>query len=100
MATLAVLGAGVLGYLGVAHAAGEAFAERRFYVTDWFKRGNSYYFLLTGLGVLLAFFLASQVVHMAGPWLRFISGILIFFGVVTTTFVPARACSIAAAWCV
>jgi hypothetical protein len=81
---LAVLGAAVLGYLGVAHAAGEAFAERRFYVTDWFQRGNSYYFLLSGLGLLLAFFLASQVVHMAGPWLNFISGILIFFGVVTT----------------
>jgi hypothetical protein len=81
---LAVLGAGVLGYLGIAHAAGEAFAERRFYVTDWFKRGNSYYFLLTGLGVLLAFFLASQVLHMAGPWLHFISAILIFFGAVTT----------------
>jgi hypothetical protein len=81
---VAVLGAGVLGYLGIAHAAGEAFAERRFYVTDWFKRGNSYYFLLTGLGVLLAFFLASQVVHMAGPWLHFISAILIFFGAVTT----------------
>src|SRR5688572_23932708 len=81
---LAVLGAGVLGYLAVAHAAGEAFAERRFYVTDWFQRGNSYYFLISGLGLLLACFLASQIVHMAGPWLNFISGILIFFGVVTT----------------
>jgi hypothetical protein len=81
---LAVLGAAVLGYLGVAHAAGEAFAERRFYVTDWFQRGNSYYFLLSGLGLLLASFLASHVVHMAGPWLNFMRGILIFFGVVTT----------------
>jgi hypothetical protein len=81
---LAVLGGAVLGYLGVAHAMGEAFAERRFYVTDWFQRGNSYYFLLSGLGLMLAFFLASQVVHMAGPWLNFISGILVFFGVVTT----------------
>jgi hypothetical protein len=81
---LAVLGAAVLGYIGIAHAAGEAFAERRFYVTDWFQRGNSYYFLLSGFGLLLAFFLASQVVHMAGPWLNFIGNILIFFGVVTT----------------
>jgi hypothetical protein len=74
----------LLGYLGVAHAAGEAFAERRFYVSDWFQRGNSYYFLLSGLGLLLALFLASQVVHMAGPWLRAINAILIFLGVVTT----------------
>jgi hypothetical protein len=74
----------LLGYLGVAHAAGEAVAEKRFYVHDWFQRGNSYYFLLSGLGVLLAFFLASQVVHMAGPWLRVISGLLTFLGVVTT----------------
>ncbi|HEX6134948.1 MAG TPA: hypothetical protein VFZ24_13360 [Longimicrobiales bacterium] len=81
---VAVLLAALLGYLGVAHAAGEAFAERRFYVTDWFQRGNSYYFLLTGLGVLVALFLASMVVFMAGPWLRAISGILMFLGVVST----------------
>ncbi|HSJ09856.1 MAG TPA: hypothetical protein VK928_08070 [Longimicrobiales bacterium] len=74
----------LLGYLAVAHAAGEAFAERRFYVTDWFQRGNSYYFLLSGLGLLLAFFLASRVIHMAGPWLGAISGILVFLGGVST----------------
>jgi hypothetical protein len=74
----------LLGYLGVAHAAGEAFAERRFYVTDWFQRGNSYYFLLSGIGILLALFLASQVVHMAGPWLRAINAILIFLGFMST----------------
>jgi hypothetical protein len=74
----------MLGYLGVAHAAGEALAERRFYMSDWFERGNSYYFLLSGLGLLLAAFLASQVVHMAGPWLGFIKGILAFFGFAVT----------------
>jgi hypothetical protein len=76
----------MLGYLGIAHAGGEALAERRFYVTDWFERGNSYYFLLSGLGLLLAFFLAAQVVHMAGPWLQVIRGILVFLGFVTTFF--------------
>lgn len=84
---VAVVLALLLGYIGVAHAAGEAFAERRFYVTDWFQRGNSYYFLLSGIGILLALFLASQVVHMAGPWLDFIRGILIFLGVATTAVV-------------
>ncbi|MGH7465134.1 MAG: hypothetical protein ACREK1_08155, partial [Longimicrobiales bacterium] len=77
----------LLGYLGVAHAAGEAFAQRRFYVTDWFQRGNSYYFLLSGIGILLALFFASQVVHMAGPWLNLIAGILLALGVVSTIVV-------------
>lgn len=81
---VAVVLAALLGYLAVGHAAGEAVAERRFYVTDWFQRGNSYYFLLSGLGVLLAFFLASSVVHMAGPWLRVVSNLLTFLGIVTT----------------
>jgi hypothetical protein len=84
---VAVVLALLLGYLGVAHAAGEVFAERRFYVTDWFQRGNSYYFLLSGIGILLALFLASQVVHMAGPWLSVIAGILIFLGFATTAVV-------------
>jgi MFS family permease len=81
---LAVVLAGLLGYLGVAHAAGEALAERRLYAGEWFRRGNSYYFLLTGLGLLLAFYLAGNVVHMAGPWLRVIRGMLMFLGFVTT----------------
>lgn len=84
---VAVVLAVLLGYLAVAHAAGEVFAERRFYVTDWFQRGNSYYFLLSGIGILLALFLVSQVVHMAGPWLRAISAILIFLGCASTAVV-------------
>jgi hypothetical protein len=84
---VAVVLAILLGYLAVAHAAGEVFAERRFYVTDWFQRGNSYYFLISGIGILLALFLVSQVVHMAGPWLRAISAILIFLGCASTAVV-------------
>lgn len=79
-AALAVL----LGYLGVAHAAGESLAERRFYVSDWFQRGNSYYFLVTGLGLLMALFLGSQIVTMAGPWLGFFRGALVALGVIVT----------------
>lgn len=79
-AALAVL----LGYIGVAHAAGESLAERRFYATDWFRRGNSYYFLLTGLGLLLVLFAAGSIVGMAGPWLGFLRGLLVAVaGVVT-----------------
>jgi hypothetical protein len=74
----------LLGYLAVAHAAGESLAERRFYASDWFKHGNSYYFLMTGLTLLVGLFVASQVVSMAGPLLGFLSGLLIALGVVVT----------------
>jgi hypothetical protein len=83
---LAAAAALILGYLSVAHAAGEAMAERRFYVNDWVERGNSYYFLLSGLGLLLAFFLAAQVVRMAGPWMGFLQGLLAFIGGAITFF--------------
>jgi hypothetical protein len=81
---LVVVLSGILGYLGVAHATGEALAERRFYGGDWFSRANSYYYLLTGLGMLLALFLAAHVIELLGPWLGFIHGILMFLGVVLT----------------
>lgn len=74
----------VLGYIGVAHAAGEALAERRFYASDWFQRGNSYYFLLTGLALLLSPFLAMNVARMAGPWLNLLYGICVAIGVLGT----------------
>jgi hypothetical protein len=72
----------LLGYIGVAHATGEALAERRFYATDWFQRGNSYYFLMTGLGLLIAPFIAVNVIRMAGPWLGFLGGIFFAIGMV------------------
>jgi hypothetical protein len=81
---LAVVLSLILGYIAVAHSAGEAFAERRFYGGDWFSRANSYYYLITGLGLLLIFFLAGNVVQMAGPWLGFLRGILGFLGGVLT----------------
>jgi hypothetical protein len=81
---LAVGLAGLLGYLGVAHALGEVLAERRFDGADWFQRGNSYYFLLSGIGLLLALFIAGNVVHMAGPWMSGIRGLIMFFGGVGT----------------
>lgn len=79
----------VFGYLGVAHAAGESLAERRFQGTEWFKRANSYYYVLTGVGLLVALFAASFVFEIAGPWLGFIRGILMFLAVVLTVAVAA-----------
>lgn len=69
------------GYLAVAHGAGEALAERRFTGTDWFTRANSYYYVLTGVGLLLVLFLAASIVTMAGPWLGFLEGLLRFMAV-------------------
>lgn len=77
--------AAVLGYLAVGHAAGEALAERRFAGVEYFKRANSYYYVLTGTALLLACFIAAAVVRMAGPWLGFIDGLLVFVGVLVTT---------------
>jgi hypothetical protein len=74
----------LMGYLAVAHAAGESLAERRFYASDWFKHGNSYYFIMTGLTLLVGLFAASQVVSMAGPLLGFLRGMLMALGVVVT----------------
>ena len=76
--------AALLGFLGVAHATGESWAERNYYGSDWFRRGNSYYFLMTGLMLLGSLFFAAQFVHMTGPWLDFVNGVLNFFGIVLT----------------
>jgi hypothetical protein len=84
---IAVCAAVLLGYIAAAHAAGEALAERHFYAADWFQRGNSYYFILTGLGLLLSLFVASHVVQMAGPWLGFLRSILVGLGSVLTATV-------------
>jgi hypothetical protein len=79
---IAVVASVALGFLAVAHAAGESLSERRFYENDYFQRGNAYYFLITGLGLLLSPFFAGGVIEMAGPWLGFIRGLLVFLGVV------------------
>lgn len=81
---VAVCLAAIVGYLAVAHAGGEALAERRFDGGDWFKRANSYYYIMTGVGLLLVLYLAAHIVGMAGPWLGFLRGLLTFFAVVVT----------------
>lgn len=83
---VAVMLAAVFGFLGVAHAMGEALAERRFRGEEWLTRANSYYYVLTGTALLFALYVASSVVHMAGPWFGFIRGTLLFFAIVLTGF--------------
>ena len=81
---VAVVLAAVGGYLGVAHGAGEALAERRFTGNDWFNRANSYYYVITGVGLLLVLFLAAHIISMAGPWLGFLEGLLKFMAIMLT----------------
>ncbi|HUE77700.1 MAG TPA: hypothetical protein VMM83_07140 [Longimicrobiales bacterium] len=81
---VAVVFASVGGFLAVAHGAGEAFAERRFTGTEWFTRANSYYYVMTGVGLLLVLYIGASVVSMAGPWVGFIEGLLRFMAVMVT----------------
>jgi hypothetical protein len=81
---VAVVLAAIGGYLAIAHGAGEALAERRFTGNDWFARANSYYYVMTGVGMLLVLFLAAHIVSMAGPWLGFVEGLLKFMAVMLT----------------
>jgi hypothetical protein len=81
---VAVVLAALGGYLAVAHGAGEALAERRFTGGDWFSRANSYYYVMTGVGLLLVLFLAAHIVTMAGPWLGFLEGLLKFMAIMLT----------------
>ena len=66
----------LLGFLGVAHSAGEAWAERQYNGGEWFSRANSYYFMAAGLALMSALFIAANVITMAGPWLGFLNNIL------------------------
>lgn len=81
---VAVVLAALAGYMAVAHGSGEALAERRFTGADWFTRANSYYYVITGIGLLLVLFIASHIVSMAGHWLDFLHGLLMFMAVMVT----------------
>ncbi len=67
----------LLGYVAVAHAAGENLTRRRFSWTDRMRRANSYYYVLNGLGVLLALFAGAAITQMAYPLLGWAHDLLI-----------------------
>ena len=83
-----ILGSGlavILGYLAVAHAAGENLTRRRF--PSWaarLRRANSYYYVVNGLAVLLALFAAAAVAQMGGPFLGWANGLLTASAVILT----------------
>jgi len=68
----------LLGYLAVAHAAGENLTQHRF--PSWaarLRRSNSYYYVLNGLGVLLALFAVAAITEMLYPLLGWAHDLLI-----------------------
>lgn len=74
------------GYLAVAHATGEVLARQR-YRYEWIerlRRSNSYYYILSGLAVLLIPFALAAALQLFGGWLSFLRGLTIFVAVVGT----------------
>jgi len=76
----------VVGYLAVAHGAGEMFAQRR-YRYEWLerlRRSNSYYYVLSGLVLLLLPFAATAILWIGGGTVDFFRGLLAFVACVAT----------------
>jgi len=84
-----VLGTGLAmlaGYVAVAHGAGEMFAQRR-YRFEWLerlRRSNSYYYVLSGLVVLLIPFAATAVLWVLGGTAVLVRGMVTFVAAVGT----------------
>jgi hypothetical protein len=84
-----VIGTGLAmlcGYLAVAHGAGEMFARRR-YRYEWLerlRRSNSYYYVLSGLVLLLIPFALASALWVFGGLLGFLRGLVVFVACVAT----------------
>jgi len=75
---LAFAGLSLLGYVAVAHAAGENLTRYRY--PSWaarMRRSNSYYYLWNGLGVLLALFAGAAITEVFSPLLGWAHDLLI-----------------------
>jgi cytoskeletal protein CcmA (bactofilin family) len=80
---LAACLAALIGYLAVARNAGEWLADSQYPWTGWIRKSNSWVTMLGGLVGLMFAFIAANVVSIA-PFLGFLSGLLVFAGVVIT----------------
>lgn len=83
---LAVGLAQVIGYLAVAHAAGEIFARRRFR-SEWLerlRRPNSYYHVVSGLALLILPFAASAALWVFGGAADLVRGLILFVAIAGT----------------
>ena len=72
--------AGLAGYMAVAHGAGEMFAHRRFRYRwlEGLRRSNSYYYVTSGLALLLLPFAAGAVLWVFGGAADLVRGLLMF----------------------
>lgn len=76
----------VAGYIAVAHGAGEMFAQRR-YRYEWLerlRRSNSYYYVVSGLALLLLPFAATGILWVGGGTVDLFRGLLAFVACVGT----------------
>ncbi len=76
----------LMGYLAVAHAAGEMFANRR-YRYEWLerlRRSNSYYYVLSGLVLLLLPFAVASMLWLLGGLTGFLRGLIEFLASLAT----------------
>ena len=76
----------VAGYLAAAHAGGEIFARRRFR-SEWLerlRRSNSYYYVVSGLALLMLPFAAGAVLWVFGGAADFVRGLILFVAIVGT----------------
>lgn len=76
----------IVGYLAVAHATGESLAGLRYEGLAWLRRSNSYYYILSGLAVLLGLFVVAALLNVFGGMLGFLRGLAVFAGVALTWF--------------
>ncbi|MYC89137.1 MAG: hypothetical protein F4X22_13020 [Gemmatimonadales bacterium] len=84
--------AGLFGYLAAAHAGGEIFARRRFR-SEWLerlRRSNSYYYVVSGIALLMLPFAAGAALWVFGGAADFVRGLILFVaGVATWVVVTA-----------
>jgi len=76
------LGAG-LGYLAVARNIGEWVAAKEISGLEWMKPTNTFYAVVTGVGTLIAFSVASNILDIL-PFFGFFSGLFATLGAMAT----------------
>jgi hypothetical protein len=81
---IAVCLAAALGYLAVAQSIGEWVARQRLAKLDWVRVSNPYTTIVAGVGALMMWFVASNVIQFVG-FLGFVSVLLAVFGGLVTT---------------
>lgn len=82
---LAAGAAALVGYLAVARNAGEWLADSNYPWTGWIRKTNPVYTIFGGLLGLMLAFMAAHIISIA-PFLHFLSGLLMFVGVLLTFF--------------